>query len=268
MFLYIKIPNNQVYNIVATTFSISNQKKTFGHKVAKIRWQKLKSDLYLFISVQDYNLDSVNLLLSHIDNISDFLYVGSGRSQWFYKEYIQAAYWGFNAYADICFDNFTHAIKIKNKNKKELTTMNKVPIKKLRGSANLPTKGSANSAGYDLSANIEQQIAVQPHKTVLVPTGLSMIPPKNTFAAIFPRSGLSTKEGLRLANGVGVVDEDYRGEYMVAIHNDSEYTRIITPNQRIAQLVFIPYVTVDFEETDELTDTDRGSGGFGSTGKD
>lgn len=146
--------------------------------------------------------------------------------------------------------------------------MNKVPIKKLRNTATIPTQGSPESAGYDLCAAIEQQVAVQPHKTILIPTGLSMIPPKNTFAAIFPRSGLSTKEGLRLANGVGVVDRDYRGEYMVSIHNDSEFTRIITPNQRIAQLVFIPYVSVNFVQTDELDKTERGSGGFGSTGKD
>lgn len=108
---------------------------------------------------------------------------------------------------------------------------------------------------------------IKPHETVKIGTGLAMEIPDGYFGAIFARSGLATKEGLRPANCVGVCDSDYRGEYIVVIHNDSEETRTITAGERIAQLVVMPYLPVTFDEVAELTDTNRGEGGFGSTGK-
>lgn len=107
---------------------------------------------------------------------------------------------------------------------------------------------------------------IKPHTTVKIGTGVAIQPPKDTFGAVFARSGLATKEGLRPANCVGVCDYDYTGEYIVAIHNDSEEERMITPGERIGQVVFIPYVNVSFVEVDELEETERGSEGFGSTG--
>lgn len=142
-----------------------------------------------------------------------------------------------------------------------------IKIKRLSDKAIIPTRGSEYSAGYDLYANIEQPIAINPHETVKIGTGWAVEIPDGYFGAIFARSGLATKEGLRPANCTGVCDSDYRGEYIVAIHNDSDVVREITPHERIAQLVIIPYLYVDFKETDELSDTSRGEGGFGSTGK-
>ena len=110
-------------------------------------------------------------------------------------------------------------------------------------------------------------MAIEPHKTEKVSTGLSIQPPQGYFGAIFARSGLATKQGLRPANCVGVCDQDYTGEYIVALHNDTDQTRVINPGDRIAQLVFIPYINVDFCEVDELDKTERGGGGFGSTGR-
>lgn len=150
-------------------------------------------------------------------------------------------------------------------NRKE-KTMN-IKIKRLSDKAIMPTRGSEYSAGYDLYANIEQPIAINPHETVKIGTGWAVEIPDGYFGAIFARSGLATKEGLRPANCTGVCDSDYRGEYIVAIHNDSDTVREITPHERIAQLVIIPYLYVDFKEADELSDTSRGEGGFGSTGK-
>ena len=98
-------------------------------------------------------------------------------------------------------------------------------------------------------------------------TGLSIAVPEGYFGAIFARSGLAAKEGLRPANCVGVADSDYRGEYIVALHNDSAISRVVTPGERIAQLVVMPYLSVEFEEVDSLDETERGAGGFGSTGK-
>lgn len=150
-------------------------------------------------------------------------------------------------------------------NRKE-KTMN-IKIKRLSDKAIIPTRGSEYSAGYDLYANIEQPIAINPHETVKIGTGWAVEIPDGYFGAIFARSGLATKEGLRPANCTGVCDSDYRGEYIVAIHNDSDIVREITPHERIAQLVIIPYLYVDFKEADKLSDTSRGEGGFGSTGK-
>lgn len=142
-----------------------------------------------------------------------------------------------------------------------------VNFKKLIPRATIPTKGSEKAAGYDLYACLnDEYITIYPHKTVKIGTGLAFQPPENTFGAIFARSGLSTKQGLRPSNCVGCCDEDYTGEYIVALHNDTNEPQIIKNKERIAQLVFLPYIPVEFNQVDELEKTDRGTGGFGSTG--
>ena len=145
-----------------------------------------------------------------------------------------------------------------------------IKFKKIKPNATIPTQGSKYAAGYDLYACINEPISIQPHETVKVGTGIAVTPPKitniNTFGAIFARSGLATKKGLRPANAVGVCDIDYTGEYIVALHNDTNIPQTVEPNERIAQLVFIPYVTDTWQEVDELENTARGEGGFGSTG--
>ena len=142
----------------------------------------------------------------------------------------------------------------------------KVKVKRLRSNAILPSRGSDYAAGYDLYACINKSLIIEPHTTMQIGTGLSFELPRGYFGAIFARSGLATKQYLRPANCVGVCDEDYRGEYIVALHNDSNEDRIITPGERIAQLVLLPYEELIFEEVSELNKTDRGDGGFGSTG--
>ena len=142
----------------------------------------------------------------------------------------------------------------------------KIKIQKLTTSATIPTRGSSSAAGYDLYADVDT-MQIKPGETVKVPTGLAMEIPEGYFGGIFARSGLSTKEGLRPANCVGVVDSDYRGPIMVALHNDSDVVREVTPQEKIAQLVVLPYLAVEFEEAEELEETKRGAGGFGSTGK-
>lgn len=143
----------------------------------------------------------------------------------------------------------------------------KVQFKKLRANAAAPTRGSSAAAGYDLRACIDAPVTIAPGETVMVGTGLSVAVPEGYFGAVFARSGLSCKQGLRPANCVGVCDSDYRGEYTVALHNDSAVERLVAPGDRIAQLVVMPYLSLDFEEVDELDATERGAGGFGSTGK-
>ena len=138
---------------------------------------------------------------------------------------------------------------------------------KLNSMAQTPTCGSLCAAGYDLSAAISSNVTIAPHTTVKIGTGLAIELPDNTFGAVYARSGIASREGLRPANCVGVIDSDYRGEVIVAIHNDSDMNRIIEPGERIAQLVVQPYVSVEFEEVETLSDTTRGSGGFGSTGQ-
>ena len=142
-----------------------------------------------------------------------------------------------------------------------------IKIKKLNENAIIPTKGSEYAAGVDLYACIDKPIEIQPHETVKIGTGLSMELPTGYFGAIFARSGLATKQGLRPANCVGCCDSDYRGDYIVPLHNDTDITQTVIPNERIAQLVIMPYLPVDFTEVDELTETERGDGGFGHTGK-
>ena len=142
-----------------------------------------------------------------------------------------------------------------------------INIVRLTDSAKLPDRGSALAAGYDLFADVTEEVKVLPHETKMIGTGLAMEIPEGYFGGIFARSGLSAKEGLRPANCVGVVDSDYRGEIKVAVHNDGEVERVITPSEKIAQLVVVPFLSVSFNEVSELTDTARGERGFGSTGK-
>lgn len=142
-----------------------------------------------------------------------------------------------------------------------------INIKKLNEHAIIPTRGSEQAAGYDLYACIDSPMVVIPHQTVKIGTGLSIEIPEGYFGAIFARSGLSTKQGLRPANCVGCCDSDYRGEYIVALHNDTNFPQTINPMERIAQLVIMPFLSVEFNEVYELSDTKRGDGGFGSTGK-
>lgn len=145
--------------------------------------------------------------------------------------------------------------------------MEKIKIKKLNKNAKIPTRGSDYASGYDLYACIDKPITISAHSTKKITTGLAIEIPHGYFGAIFARSGLATKEGLRPANCVGVCDEDYRGEYVVSLHNDTNKSRIIMPDERISQLIIMPYLEVEFEEVNELSDTERGEGGFGSTGK-
>lgn len=144
-----------------------------------------------------------------------------------------------------------------------------VKIKRLTENATLPTRGSNQAAGYDLYACIDKDMAyrfIYPHETQKIGTGLAVEIPEGYFGAIFARSGIATKRGLRPANCVGVIDSDYRGEIVVALHNDRDDTRMIEQDERIAQLVIMPYLPVEFTEVDNLDETERGAGGFGSTG--
>ncbi len=143
----------------------------------------------------------------------------------------------------------------------------KIKIKKLTETAKIPERGTEYSAGYDLFADLPEKTQIGAGETKLIKTGVSIAVPEGYFGGIFARSGLSLKEGLRPANCTGVIDADYRGEIMVSLHNDSAHTREIIPRQKIAQLIIIPFASVDFEETDELDETVRGAGGFGHTGK-
>ena len=143
----------------------------------------------------------------------------------------------------------------------------KIKVKKLTESARMPVRGSEQAAGYDLYADLKETAVIPPHATKMISTGLTMEIPEGYFGAIFARSGLAAKESLRPANCVGVVDSDYRGPFMIALHNDSNEERSVEHHERIAQLVIIPYLSVAFEETDSLEETERGEGGFGSTGK-
>ena len=139
-------------------------------------------------------------------------------------------------------------------------------IKRLSENAIVPTKGSQHAAGYDLYST--ETVSIRPHETALIGTGWAMEFPIGYFGAIYARSGLATKEGLRPANCVGVIDSDYRGEVKVALHNDTNTLKTITAGDRIAQLIVMDYFFIsDFEEVNILSDTSRGEGGFGSTGE-
>ena len=148
---------------------------------------------------------------------------------------------------------------------KLLSKGDNMKIKRLYEDAIIPTRAHAEDAGWDLYSYTNETIA--PHQTVKIGTGIAAAAPLNTFIGIFARSGLATKNGLRPANCVGVVDSTYRGEIIVALHNDSEIPQQVKYGDRIAQMVVIPYISVDLEEVNELDKTERGDGGFGSSGK-
>lgn len=141
-----------------------------------------------------------------------------------------------------------------------------VKIKKLNNNAIIPTYGTEFSAGADLYACIEEPVSLAPGETVLIKTGLSMEIPAGYAGLVYARSGLATKKGLAPANKVGVIDADYRGEIMVALHNHSNTTAVIESGERIAQMVITPFLMANFITVDELEETLRGTGGFGSTG--
>lgn len=141
-----------------------------------------------------------------------------------------------------------------------------IKIKKLNDKAVIPTYGSEYAAGADLYACMDEPVTIDSHETVMIHTGLAMEIPAGYAGFIYPRSGLASKRGLAPANKVGVVDPDYRGEFMVALHNHSEVPQTVEPMERVAQLVITPFITAEFELADELDDTVRGAGGFGSTG--
>ncbi len=147
--------------------------------------------------------------------------------------------------------------------------MAQISIKRLYPDAKLPTRGTPDSAGCDFYAYLQgdNAVTIPPHHTVKVGTGIAVALPEGTFGAMFARSGLASKEGLRPANCVGVIDSDYRGECIVALHNDSLQERTVRTGDRIAQMVLLPYLPMEFEETDDLDETARGVNGFGSTGK-
>ena len=145
--------------------------------------------------------------------------------------------------------------------------MEAIRVKKLRSEAVLPTYGSADAAGADLYACLAETITIAPGASAFVPTGLAMEIPKGYAGLIYARSGLACKRGLAPANKVGVIDSDYRGEFIVVLHNHSNVSQEISHGERIAQLVITPVFTPGFEEVSELTDTARSDGGFGSTGK-
>jgi dUTP pyrophosphatase len=145
--------------------------------------------------------------------------------------------------------------------------MDGIKVKKLRKEAILPTYGSQEAAGADLYACLSANVTLAPGQTAFIPTGLAMELPKNCAGLIYARSGLACKRGLAPANKVGVIDSDYRGEFIVALHNHGKTSQTIAHGERIAQLLITPVFTPGFTEVSELSDTSRGTGGFGSTGK-
>lgn len=144
--------------------------------------------------------------------------------------------------------------------------MQTVPVKKLDDRANVPTYGSIDAAGADLYAVTDSPVTIAPGQTVLIHTGIAMAIPHGFVGLVYARSGLATKQGLAPANKVGVIDADYRGELMVALHNHDIETRTVNHGDRIAQLVIAPYMTAQFVQAETLDNTRRGDGGFGSTG--
>ena len=145
--------------------------------------------------------------------------------------------------------------------------MNPVRVKRVLEGAKLPTYGSAWAAGADLYACLEETVTIQPGETVFIPTGIALEVPQGCAGLIYARSSMGAKRGLAPANKVGVIDSDYRGQVMVALHNHSALPQSVEPQERIAQLLITPVFTPGFVETEELSDTQRGAGGFGSTGK-
>ena len=143
----------------------------------------------------------------------------------------------------------------------------KIKVKKLHPDAKLPTFSTPYAAGADLYALAEKDIVINPHQTVFVTTGLSFEIPDGYAGLVYARSGLASKNNLAPANKVGVIDSDYRGEAFVALHNHGETPQTVSNGQRIAQLIVMPIPAVEYEETTDLSQTQRGAGGFGSSGK-
>ena len=145
--------------------------------------------------------------------------------------------------------------------------MNSVRVKKLHPNAVLPTYGSAEAAGADLYACLEEAVTIAPGEVYWVPTGIALEVPRGCAGLVYARSSMGAKRGLAPANKVGVVDSDYRGEVKVVLLNHSNQPQTLQPGERVAQFVITPVLQPVYEEVEELTDTDRGQGGFGSTGK-
>ncbi len=145
--------------------------------------------------------------------------------------------------------------------------MSTIRVKKLHPNAILPTYGSAEAAGADLYACLDEGVTIEAGETVFIPTGLSLEVPKGCAGLVYARSSLGAKRGLAPANKVGVIDSDYRGEIRVVLHNHGKVAQRVEPGDRIAQFIITPVLTPAYVETDCLSDTDRGQGGFGSTGK-
>ena len=145
--------------------------------------------------------------------------------------------------------------------------MNTICVKKLKEAATLPTYGSTGAAGADLYACLDTPVTIEPGRSAFIPTGLSMEIPQGCAGLIYARSGLACKRGLAPANKVGVIDSDYRGEFIFVLHNHGDTTQTISHGERIAQLLITPVLTPQYREVAELSDTQRATGGFGSTGK-
>lgn len=145
--------------------------------------------------------------------------------------------------------------------------MSTIAVKKLNPKAVLPTYGSAEAAGADLYACLEEAVTIEAGETAFIPTGLALEVPKGCAGLVFARSSMGAKRGLAPANKVGVIDSDYRGEIRVVLHNHGKVAQRVEPGDRIAQFLIVPVLTPSYTEVDCLSDTDRGTGGFGSTGK-
>lgn len=145
--------------------------------------------------------------------------------------------------------------------------MSTIAVKKLHEKAVLPTYGSAEAAGADLYACLEEDVTIAPGETVFIPTGLALEVPRGCAGLVYARSSLGSKRGLAPANKVGVIDSDYRGQVMVALHNHGAVAQTISCGERVAQLLITPVLQPAYEAVEELSDTTRGTGGFGSTGK-
>lgn len=145
--------------------------------------------------------------------------------------------------------------------------MQNVCVKKLHPAAKLPTRGSAEAAGADLYACLDEAVTIAPGQTVLIPTGIALAIPTGFVGLVYARSGLATKRGLAPANKVGVIDSDYRGELLVSLYNQSGQDQTVEPGERVAQLVLTPYLAAEFVPAESLSETERGAGGFGSTGR-
>lgn len=143
----------------------------------------------------------------------------------------------------------------------------KIKVKKLCESAVMPRRETPGAAGADLRTVITEPVTIEPGETAMLPTGLSFEIPEGYVGLVFARSSLGSKRGLAPANKVGVIDSDYRGEVKVALHNHSPIPQTVEPGERVAQFVVVPFLEADYEEAQELSDTERGTGGFGSTGR-